>query len=179
MELVSIQTEYFHDPQLAGSICYAYYMDSVVSTMFGKDYIEIQRVKADSIFLALFETKTYRSWYLDKEPKYSENYGYADSFIKHKIKFPAKWDSVNMEHERQYIGIEMVINKNGEIENWQFDTHNLKPTNEKYLGNFKNQISKVIKDMKSWEPGELNGHQVASEIYFDIDLDQPRRRFPF
>lgn len=179
LEMDGIKTELFYDPLWIGQICYAYFMDSVVSAKFGKDYIEVQRVKADSIFLALFETKIYRSWYLDKEPKYSENYGYADSFIKHKIRLPAKWDSVNMEHERQYVRLEMVINKNGNIEKWEFDIHNLKPSNEKYLGYLKNQISTIIKDMKSWEPGELNGHQVASEIYLDIELDQPRRGFPF
>lgn len=179
LEMDGIHSELFIDSGLSGSICYAYFMDSVVTAKFGEDYIEVQRGKADSIFLALFKTKIYRSWYLDKEPKYSENYGYADSFIKRKIKFPAKWDSVNMEHERQYVGLEMVINKNGEIEKWQFDSHNLKPSNEKYLDYLKNQISTIIKDMKSWEPGELNGHQVASEIYLDIELDQPRNRFPF
>jgi hypothetical protein len=152
--------------------CYGWYMDSLISVKFGKDFISGLKEKADSMFLARWETKTYIYWHLDEEPKYSEGYGFSDIFIKNRISFPKSWDTVPMEDQRQYLKIWVTINKKGELEKWEHEYYNLKETNVQFYDHLKNQTDSLLERMVLWEPGVLNGKKVSSEYLIDINLDK-------
>lgn len=152
--------------------CYGYYMDSVISTKYGDSFIPILEKKADSIFLARWETKIYEYWDLDKEPKYSEGYGFADIFIENRVKLPENWDSIPMQHERQFFSVIAIISNKGKLVDWKIDLYNLKETNENHLDYLKKEIDRIVNNMENWEPGELNKRKVASEYHIDIHLDK-------
>ena len=152
--------------------CYGYYMDSVITSRFGEGFIANLEEKADSTFLARWETKVYEYWDLDKEPKYSEGRGFADIFIEKRIKLPENWDSIPMQHERQFFSVITYIDNKGKLVDWEIDLYNLKETNEIHFGYLKKEIDRVVSKMKDWEPGELNNRKVASEYHIDIHLDK-------
>lgn len=154
--------------------CYGWYMDSLISVKFGEDFISNLKEKADSLFLARWETKTYYYWHLDEEPKYSEGYGFSDIFIKNRLSFPKSWDTIPMQDWRQYLSVWVTISKEGELEKWEHENYNLKGTNIEFYDHLKNQIDSLLKRMNVWEPGLLNGNKVTSKYLIDINLDKRR-----
>jgi len=162
--------EYYHDVQE----CYGWYMDSVISEKFGENFIPNLKNKADSLYLARWETKTYYYVHLDQEPKYSEDYGFADLFIKKRIGLPSKWDTIPMRDERQYLAVMVTINRKGLLEDWEHENYNLKDSNEQFYDELKKQIDTILRGMNTWEPGVLNGKEVTSIYRIDINLDKTR-----
>ncbi|WP_170254851.1 hypothetical protein, partial [Phaeodactylibacter luteus] len=152
--------------------CYGYYMDSIISQRFGKEFIKQIEQKADSLFLSRWKTKTYEYWDIDESPSYK---GDAEVYIENRVKPPLNWDSIPMEFERQFIIVEVTISNKGNLDNWEFDEfYNLKESNEQFLPELKSQISQIIKEMEEWTPGKLIGKDVNSKIWLDIDLDKER-----
>lgn len=154
--------------------CYGWYMDSLISVKFGNDFISNLKEKADSVFLARRETKTYYYWHLDEEPKYSEGYGFSDIFIKNRLSFPQSWDTIPMQDQRQYLSVWVTISKEGELEKWEHENYNLKSTNIQFYDHLKNQIDSLLEEMIKWESGVLNGKKVTSIYKIDINLDKKR-----
>ncbi|MEH0153119.1 hypothetical protein V6R21_03175 [Limibacter armeniacum] len=150
--------------------CYGYYMDSVVKSRFSQGFIDSMEKKADSIYLAAWQTKTYMYWHLDQNPTYKMTY--PEYFIKRDLIYPKGWDTIPM-HLHQYIEVIVTIDNTGEMLDWSFDSsHILKPINEKHLPVLKKQIGVVLKGMGKWEPGILDGKKVKSEILLNINLDK-------
>lgn len=153
--------------------CYGYYMDSIISQRFGKEFIKKIEQRADSLFLSRWKTKTYESWDIDEPPYYKE--GNAEIYIKNRIRFPENWDTIPMKFERQFVTLDVYIDNNGKLINWEFhEFYNLKESNEYFLPELKKQINKIIKKMIEWNPGKLSGKDVNSKIWLDIDLDIER-----
>jgi len=151
--------------------CYGYYMDSIISQRFGKEFIKQIEQRADSLFLSRWKTKTYESWDIDESPMYKE--GDAELYISRKIRFPNSWDTIPMKFERQYLMIDVYISNTGEMIKWEFDElYNLKESNEQFLPNIRRQIGEVLKRMHDWTPAKLNGKKVNSKIWLDINLDK-------
>lgn len=151
--------------------CYEYYMDSIISQKFGKEFIRDIEQRADSLFLSRWKTKAYQSWDIDKSPFYKE--GDAEIYIEDRIKFPEKWDTIPMKFKRQFVTIDVHIDNNGKLAKWEFhEFYNLKESNEQFLPQIKKQINQIMKDMSEWEPGKLVGKDVNSIIWLDIDLDK-------
>lgn len=153
--------------------CYGYYMDSMITQKFGKDFIRQVEQKADSLFLSRWETKIYETWEIDELPFFKE--GDAEIYIKQRIKFPKNWDTIPMEFEREFVTVDAFINNEGKLVNWEFHKlYNLKKSNEKYLSEIRGQINQTIKKMNQWTPGKLIDKAVNSRILLDIDLDKER-----
>jgi hypothetical protein len=153
--------------------CYGYYMDSIISQKFGKGFIKQIEQKADSLFLSRWKTKIYESWDIDESPFYKG--GDAEIYIKSRVEFPKKWDTIPMKFERQFVTVDVYIDNNGKLTNWEFNQfYNLKESNEQFLSELKKQISQIIKDMTEWTPGKLIEKDVNSKIWLDIDLDRER-----
>jgi hypothetical protein len=148
-------------------------MDSIISQKFGKEFIKHIELRADSLFLSRWKTKTYEYWVIDESPFYKE--GDAEIYIKNRVKLPPHWDSIPMEFERQFIIVEAYIDNNGNLKNWEFDEfYNLKKSNEGLLPEIKEQVNMIMKDMVEWNPGKLGEKRVNSKILLDIDLDKER-----
>lgn len=154
--------------------CYGWYMDSLISVKYGETFIPNLKERADSLFLSRWESKTYYYWDLDREPKYSEGYGFADIFIKNRITLPTRWDTMPFQDQRQYLDVMVIINREGVLENWEHENYNLKDTNIQFYGNLKSQIDSILNRMNTWEPGVLNNKNVTSKYWIDINLDKKR-----
>lgn len=165
---------YFYQVEMCLPIqeCYGWYMESLISNKYGKNFIEELEEKADSLFLARWETKTYDYWDIDKDPKYSEFHGAADKYIKSQVQLPIGWDSIPMKFERQFISVWVKIDKDGLLEKWEYDLHNLKDTNQKFLTNLTRQVDGILEKMTKWEPGVLAGRNVSANYLIDVNLDQ-------
>ena len=151
--------------------CYGYYMDSIISQRFGKEFIKQIEQRADSLFLSRWKTKTYESWDIDEYPIFKE--GDAELYIERKLRFPNNWDTIPMKFERQYLTIDVYISNTGEMIKWEFDElYNLKESNEPFLPDIRRQIGQVLKRMHDWTPAKLNGKNVNSKIWLDINLDK-------
>jgi len=150
--------------------CYGFYMDSIISQRFGKDFIKQIEQRADSLFLSKWKTKTYESWDIDESPMFKE--GDAELYIERRIRFPINWDTIPMKFERQYLMIDVYINNNEKMTNWEFDElYNLKESNEQFLSTIRRQIEQILKEMHNWTPAKLNRKKVNSKIWLDINLD--------
>ncbi|MBP8238976.1 MAG: hypothetical protein KAX50_03400 [Saprospiraceae bacterium] len=153
--------------------CYGYYMDSIISQRFGKEFIQQIEQRADSLFLSRWRTKIYESWEIDTPPIYNE--GDTETYIEQSIKFPEKWDTVPMEFERQFITLNVFVNNQGELTRWEFhEFYNLKESNEKFLPKIQSQVNQIMAGMVAWKPGKLMDRDVNSTIWLDIDLDKER-----
>lgn len=153
--------------------CYGYYMDSIISQTFGKEFIKQIEKKADSLFLSRWETNTYEYWDIDEPPSYKG--GDAATYIKNKVEYPPNWDAIPMEFERQFVIVEASIDNNGNLKSWEFDDfYNLKQSNEQFLPKIKEQINQIMEGMINWKPGKLMDKNVNSKIWLDIDLDHER-----
>lgn len=153
--------------------CYGYYMDSIISQRFGKEFIQQIEQRADSLFLSRWRTKVYESWEIDTPPIYNE--GDTETYIEQSIKFPEKWDTLLMEFERQFITLNVFVNNQGELTRWEFhEFYNLKESNEKFLPKIQSQVNQIMAGMVAWKPGKLMDRDVNSTIWLDIDLDKER-----
>lgn len=151
--------------------CYGYYMDSIINQRFGQEFIKQIEQKADSLFLSKWKTKTYEHWDIDESPIFKE--GDAELYIEQKIRFPNNWDTIPMKFERQFLMVDVWINNEGKMINWEFDEYyNLKESNKQFLPNIQRQVEQMLKKMIDWTPAKLNNKKVNSKIWLDIDLDK-------
>lgn len=176
-EMEEILGEYGIDYEMTGpnctleQECYGYYMDSVINEKYGLKFIKQIQKRADSLFLSRWRTKTYASWDIDIKPSLKNDD--AEVYLERRIKFPKNWDTIPMEFERQYVSINVVISNEGKLVKWEHgEMYNLKKSNEQFLPEIQQQISQIMKNMKDWHPGKLEGKKVNSKSWLDVNLDK-------
>lgn len=149
--------------------CYKYYMDSIIMSKYGNDFIRKIEDEADSLFLSRWETKFYQSWDIDRKPTFKREE--ATTYLQKNIMYPSEWDVKPMKDYFQLITVNIYVTNKGSVEKWEMGTWSkLKASNKKLLPYLKSEMDRIILEMKEWNPGELEGRAVNSKINLIIYL---------
>jgi hypothetical protein len=158
------------------SNCYGYCMDSVICKRFGENYIQKLLKKAHEISDSRWKSKVYNYFEVDENaiyPNTNDAVQVEDILLKEFI-LPKDWKYGKMKNnERECVSIKIVVDQNGKaqtISNELF-MYNIKPENRRYMKYLKDELKRVIEEMKLWKPAIINGHKVKSEEYIDITFN--------
>lgn len=157
--------------------CYVYYMDSVIKVKFGLHYIDSILTQAKELSESKWKTKVYSYFEIDKKAFYidSNDERYFDKYLKSKIQFPKDW-YISPRHAsiRQYALLTVIVGNNGKaiIKPGSLEI-SLDNRNKKFKERIVSEIKNGFNSMDLWTPAKLNGHNVSSKLYVDIDLDNP------
>jgi hypothetical protein len=155
--------------------CYGYYMDSVIKTKYGLNFIDSILLTAKQVSVSRWRTKTYKFFQVDSQAYYlnKELERSADNFIRKGMKLPKTWiHTSDKENIRQYAQLAIIIDSNGMATLIKNQTEiNVNQKNLKHIKALERQFLERVNSMEPWYPAILNGHKVKYEYWADIYLD--------
>lgn len=155
--------------------CYAYYMDSVITSMRGYGFVNRLKHAAHRRFLSQWRTRRYGSG--DAEIAATSSVGDVNTYITARLPRPQGWDPLPKRDstasfaQRQFISGEFTIDSTGKITGIEWSDANIKDSNRRHLPYFRREISRLLHTTGPWQPARLAGHWVAYYEFLDVTLN--------
>ena len=162
-------------PCTGEGLCYAYYMDSVITSIHGFGFISRLKHAAHRRFLSQWRTRRYGP--SDADVAATSSVGDVNTYITARLPRPQGWDPLPKKDstgdfaQRQYISGEFTIDSTGQIMGIEWSDANIKDSNRRHLPYFRREITRLLHTTGPWQPARLAGHKVACYEFLDVTLN--------